>query len=159
MRKINILFIVLILLSSRSSFFAGDFKLLINYTEGEHSKDSWSKETTITIDDKVYSYTMEASGHIKPKNEDKNGTFTQDQFDKIKSFILENNLLKNDSLFDESTKYKSFERFTNTMIRIFSDTNQYVTRFNGDVINLEDKSLYKNSIGLINLILDFIKNE
>ncbi len=159
MYKFNLFFIISLFLIPCNYILAGDFKILINYTEGEHSKDSWSSETTIAIDKRDYSYTKEGSGHIKIKNEDKNGVFSEEQFNKINSFILDNNLLKNDSLFDESTKYKSYERFTNTMIKIFVDTNEYDIRFNGDILNLEDKPVYKNSMGLIKLILDYIKNE
>ena len=123
MKKINFLIFVITFCVCHFSH-AEDFKLLIKYLDGEHSKDSWSKEIAITIDKREYSYTMQSSGHIKPKSEVKNGTFTIDQYEKLRTYILDNNLLKSDSLFDESTKYSSFERFTNTEIEIFIDTAQ-----------------------------------
>ena len=159
MKRLILFFLLAFILYSGNNLYAGDFKILIKYLDGEHSKDSWSKESTITIDERDYSYTMNGSGHVKPQSEDKNGTFTGDQYQKIKTYILDKNLLKNDSLFDESTKYSSFERYTNTEIKIFVDTNVYTIRYNGDIQNLKDSLLYQNSIGLINLIMDFIKNE
>jgi hypothetical protein len=152
-------FFIMSLLISFHSLFAGDFKLLISYLDGEHSKDSWSKETTITVDERDYSYTMKGSGHIKPQNQDKNGTFTKEQYQQIRTYIPEHNLMKNDSLFDESTKYKGFERFTNTEIKIFIDTNSYTIRYNGDIEDLKNSLIYQNSMGLIDLVTDFIKNE
>ncbi len=159
MSRINLLFIIGLFLISCSHVIAGDFKITISYTEGEHSKDSWSSETTITIDKRDFSYTRESSGHTNLKHDDKNGAFTEEQYNKIKSYLFDNKILKNDSLFDESTKYKSYERFTNTVIKILIDTNEYDLKFNGDVLNLQDKTIYKNGIGLINLIMEFIKNE
>ncbi|MFI5145113.1 MAG: hypothetical protein ACHQJ4_05905 [Ignavibacteria bacterium] len=159
MKRLSIFFILAFIVYSGNNLYAGDFKLLIKYLDGEHSKDSWSKESTITVDERDYSYSMQGSGHVKPQSEDKNGTFSIDQYRKIRTYIADNNLLKNDSLFDESTKYKAFERFTNTEIKIFVDTNVYTIRYNGDIENLKDSALYRNSMGLINLVMDFIKNE
>lgn len=159
MKRFRLFFIFAVIVSSSNYIYAGDFKILIKYLDGEHSKDSWSKETTITIDERNYSYSMEGSGHVKPQSEDKNGTFTDDQYRQIRTFILDHNMLKNDSLFDEDTKYSSFERFTNTEIKIFIDTNSYTIRYNGNIQNLKNSPLYQNSSGLIELIMDFIKNE
>lgn len=159
MKRVSLIFIFAFIVYSGNNLYAGDFKILIKYLDGEHSKDSWSKESIITIDEREYSYSMQGSGHMKPQNEDKNGTFTKDQYQQIRTFILDHNMLKNDSLFDEDTKYSSFERFTNTEINIFLDTNVYTIRYNGDIQNLKNSVLYQNSMGLISLIMDFIKNE
>ena len=159
MKKLKIILILFLLLTCRSNLLSSEFKLLINYLEGEHSKDSWTKETTITIDDRAYSYGFTSSGHLKGKDENKNGVLTKEQFDKIKSYILDNNLLVNDSLFDKDEKYKAFERFTNIVITIYQDTSSTTIKMNGDIQNFENKTLYKNSMGLINLVINFIKGE
>jgi len=159
MKRLSLFLVLILLVFSGKNFYAGDFKILIKYLDGEHSKDSWSKESTITIDERDFSYSMQGSGHVKPQSEDKNGTFTGDQYRRIRKYVTDNNLLKNDSLFDEDTKYSAFERYTNTEIKIFVDTNVYTIRYNGDTQNLKNSILYQNCMGLIDLIMDFIKNE
>ena len=158
MRKI-IIILLFLFIAYPAKFIAGDFKVLINYLEGEHSKDSWTKETLITIDEKVYSYSLKTSGHLKVKDFDTNGVFTNEQFNKIKSQLLDKNLLVTDSLFDENEKYKAFERFTNIAITFYIDTSVYKIRINGDEQNFNDKQLYTNSKGFIDLITGFIRKD
>ena len=153
----KIIFIILIILCQ--NIYSADFKILINQTEGEHSKDSWTKETIITIDEKVFSYSLKGSGSHAPKDDNQNGAFTSEQYNKIRSFVTDNNLLVNDSLTDNDEKYKSYERFINTEIKIFVDTNTYSIKLNGDVLNFQDRTIYKNAMGLIDLITGFIKKE
>lgn len=157
MRKLPLITLFLCFVAGIS--YCGEMKISIYYLEGEHSKDSWSKETTISIDDRAYSYSVAGSGFHHAKNENKNGDFTKEQFEKIKSFVLDNNLLLSDSLFDKDEKYKSFERFTNIVITISLGSSQGLIKINGDVQNFENKTLYKNSTGLIDLVTGFIKGE
>ncbi len=156
MKRIKIFFALFIFFISYNQIISGDFKVLINYMEGEKSKDSWTKSTTITVDDYAYSYSSEGSGKIKNSNDNKNGSFTDEQLSKIKTFVLDYNLNTSDSLFDESTKYKGFERFTNAQILIYINNASSSIKFNGDIKVLEDKPLYKNAISFIELIKSFI---
>jgi hypothetical protein len=158
LKKLNFIFLLVFFICS-NSLYAANFKLLISYLEGEHSKDSWTRETTITVDEKVYSFSITGSGAHKSQDENKNGAFTTEQYNKIKSFIFDNNMLVNDSLTDDNSKYKAFERFTNIVIKIYIDTNAFSIRLNGDIENLQEQLIYKNAMGLINLATDFIKNE
>ena len=155
--KHKLFFILFISLLLSCKFCAADFKILVNFTEGEHSKDSWTKTTLITIDDNAYFYSISGSGHSNLKSDNKNGAFTDEQRDKIKTFVLDHNLNVNDSLFEEESKYKSYERFTNIAIDIWINNVSYRIRINGDITEFNDKPLYKNSMDLISLITDYIK--
>ena len=155
----NIKYIIILFVLLSTNLYSGDFKILINYLEGEKSKDSWTKETLITIDERVFSYSFKTSGYIKAKDFDTNGVFTDEQIKKIKSQLLEKNLLITDSLFDNNEKYKSYERFTNIAITFYIDTNVYKIRINGDEQNFTDNLLYKNSKGFIDLVTGLIRKD
>src|SRR6266511_2133766 len=84
--------------------FADSFILEISYTEGEKSKDSHSSTTTIKMTGSEISYAKSYSGHHAGKSESKTCIFSDSQTSDIQKFLSDNNLNKEDSLFDESAK-------------------------------------------------------
>ncbi len=127
-------------------------------TEGEHSKDSWSSSTSITIDGSQVAYAKSYSGYMRGHVEDvtKTCNFTDDQMTKIQALIKDKNFLKSDSLIDESEKYKSFERFVNLSMSLMMYETISKINVNGEVKVLQDKPLYINCYALINLIQEYI---
>jgi len=133
-------------------------RITISLTEGEHSKDSWSSETNISIDGSEIAYTKTYSGHrgTNQKDVSKTCTFTDQQMSDIQNYIKDKNLMRSDSLIDNEEKYKSFERFVNLSMFLAMWERISKINVNGDVSNLEDKDLYKNCYGLIDLITTYL---
>lgn len=151
-----ILFLSLFLFCS--STYADAFIIKISLTEGEKSKDSWTSETVISIDGSQIGYSKTYTGSAIGRNTDvtKTCTLTSDQVAQIQSLLKDKNLLKSDSLTDDESKYKSFERFINLSMTIAFAEKLAKINVNGDVSNLKDKDLYKNCYELINLIQGFV---
>jgi hypothetical protein len=139
-----------------SNAYADSFIIKINLTEGEHSKDNWSSETSISIDGSMFLYAKSYSGSAKGHSKDiaKNCTLTDDQVTQIQTLLKDKNLLKSDSLFDKDEKYKSFERFVNISMKISVWETLSKISVNGDANSLKDAELYKNCYALINLLND-----
>jgi|GEM_PF-3830094 len=156
MKKYLSILTILILGLFCSQSYADSFIIKINLTEGEHSKDSWSSETSISIDGSTFLYAKSYSGSAKGHSKDvaKNCTLTDDQVTQIQTLLKDKNLLKTDSLFDKDEKYKSFERFVNLTMRISVWEALSKISVNGDLSALSDSDLYKNCFALINLLND-----
>ncbi len=156
MKKFISVLTILILGLFCSQAYADSFIIKINLTEGEHSKDSWSSETSISIDGSTFLYAKSYSGSAKGHSKDvaKNCMLTDDQVTQIQTLLKDKNLLKTDSLFDKDEKYKSFERFVNfSMTASVWETLSRI-KINGDVDALKDADLYKNCYALIDLLND-----
>src|SRR5947208_1036338 len=113
----HIIFILLlsVLFIKCSVIHADAFLVSIAVTEGEKSKDSWSSNTSISISGNTLAYSKSFSGSRKHRNGsiDKTCTLTNEQVAAIQDLIKKGNLLVSDSIEDEDSKYKSFERFVN----------------------------------------------
>jgi len=154
MKKYLSILTILILGLFCSQSYADSFIIKINLTEGEHSKDSWSSETSISIDGSTFLYAKSYSGSAKGHSKDvaKNCTLTDDQVTQIQTLLKDKNLLKTDSLFDKDEKYKSFERFVNISMTISVWEALSKISVNGDADSLNEANLYKNCYALIDLL-------
>lgn len=137
-----------------------DFSIAVSYLAGEKSKDSHSTSEKYAISGSSVSYSVKYSGR-KGKNDidmDKVCEFTEQNIENIKKTIIAKELNVTDSLFQESSKTKSFEQYTNISIAISMDGNEYKIRINGDTSELKDSSLYKNSMYFITLLHKMVKD-
>lgn len=137
---------------------ADSFIVKIVCTDGERSKDSWAYTEYINISGNNVSYSKKHTGHMhgEPQDIEKSCTFTDEQIARIQKVINEKNLMTTDSLFDQSTKYKSFENFENLTIDIAWDEKISKIRMNGDLLELKDHDLYKNSHKLLELAISYV---
>ena len=152
MKTLIILISLLLVLTVSNITKADGFLLTISYTSGEHSKDSRSSVTSISIAGNDAAYSVKNSGFHSEPDKNKTCTLTDDQLSKIQGWITELGLEKNDSLIDESTKYKSYEVFANISILIKNQETPYKIKINGDVENLKDSPLYKNALSFISRV-------
>lgn len=152
--------ILIIFFISSAICFSQGLDLSISYTNGEKSKDSHTTVESIAIGGYDAAYSIKYSGHRGPEQNDDSKTcrFSKKNINAIKDFIVEKGLNKNDSLFDESTKYKSFEIFVNISTAMTIDGINYKIRINGDTAEIGGKDLYKNVIELINKIRKMIED-
>jgi len=139
---------------------ADAFIVRISLTEGEHSKDSWSCETSIVVEGSTVSYTKIYSGHRTKSQNDvsKSCNLTDDQVTAIQTFIKDKGMLRSDSLIDSSEKYKSYEQFVNASIFIAVWESISRISMNGDVSNLQYEPLYTNIYGLVDMIRGYAEN-
>lgn len=158
-RIINItLILAFVFLFIQRNVLGNDFKLNLTYLQGEKSRDSYTISTDISLDGNKVTYTKTSSGYIssKLKDENKSCIFTNARLDSIKNHIAGYKLNINDSLFDQSIKYKSYELFTNISLDLEIDGIITHLRINGDVSQFDKEPLYKNSIEFISYLLDMI---
>src|SRR5438552_10341841 len=115
MKKTIFIPLLLILFFKCFTIHADAFLVTIAITEGEKSKDSWSSNTSISISGNTIAYSKSYSGSRKHRNGnmDKTCTLTNEQVTAIQELIKKGNLLVSDSIEDEDSKYKSYERFVN----------------------------------------------
>jgi len=140
--------------------FCSDFNLTINYLNGEKSKDSFSSEERFLISNNNAAYSVKYSGqNDKNKFEkEKNCTFSEQDINKIKDTIINKRINITDSLFSESSKTKSFERYFNISIEFELDDVKTIIKINGDTDELEDTDLYQKTTFLISLIRKMIQD-
>ncbi len=137
-----------------------DMTISSSYLIGEKSKDSHSTSEKISINGTSVSYSVKYSGH-KGKNDidmDKSCEFTEQDLKNIRKTIETKSLNVTDSLFQENSKYKSFEVYTNISIAISMDGQEYKIRINGDTAEFKDSQLYKNSLYFITLLSKMAKD-
>lgn len=138
--------------------YSQDFLVAIYYLHGEKSKDSHSTEESFAITDNQVVYAVEYTGK-KGNNKDMNKicTFSEQDIKNIKQTITTKNLNVVDSLFQESSKTKNIEKYTNLDMVIKMDGNDYRIIINGDTKELEDSMLYKNSIFFITMLRKMVE--
>jgi hypothetical protein len=143
---------------SNHTIFSYEFYLKIYYLQGEKSKDSHSSEENITIKGNNVAYSIVFGGQRGENDIDmeKSCTFTKNNIENIKNTIILGELNVIDSLFEEDTKYKSFEQYCNIAIDIELGGNPYSIRINGDIEEFKNKNLYKNSLFLISMIKEML---
>jgi hypothetical protein len=156
MKRIAISLLIILFFGTVTKTFADSFILNISYTEGEKSKDSHSSTTSISMNGNEISYSKSYNGYKAGKSETKTCVFTDEQTSQIQEFLKQNNLNKDDSLFQKSSKYKSFEIFCNLTISLVMWENVSKIRVNGDRKEFNDEPLYKNSLKLIALIENYL---
>lgn len=150
------LFLILLVLQNQSQ----DFKLSLYYLDGEKSKDSHSTEEKISISGYDVKYSVKYSGHrTKSQNDtEKNCTFSEQVIAKIKTTIISKGLNSNQTLTDENSKSKSFERYCNIALDITMDGNNYKIRINGDIEEFKNNDLYKNCDYFAKLLRKLVKD-
>jgi len=138
---------------------AQDLNIAISYLHGEKSKDSHSTEESFAISNSAVAYSVKYSGR-KGKNQqdmDKTCTFSEQDLKNIKQTIETKGLNVNDSLFQESSKTKGYEVYTNINIAMNIDGQEFKIRINGDTAEFEDAALYKNSVFFITMLRKMIE--
>jgi len=152
MKKLIFSFFILFLFSSTA--LSQDLNIAITYLDGEKSKDSHSMEENYAISNSSVAYTVKYTGH-KGKGQEDNSkvcTFTEQDLKNIRKTIETKNLNVTDSLFQESSKTKSFEHYCNIVIDMDIDGQHYNIKINGDVKEFDDNNLYKNSVFFITML-------
>ena len=137
-----------------------ELSIAISYLEGEKSKDSHSSEETFAITGTNVFYSVKYTGH-KGKNDvdmEKTCEFTERDIKNIRKTIETKSLGVTDSLFQESSKSKSFEIYTNIVILISMDFKGYKIRINGDTDEFKDSKLYENSVYFITMLRKMVKD-
>lgn len=152
--------IVLIIIFLFASSAAQDLNIAISYLQGEKSKDSHSTDESFAISNTSVAYSVKYTGK-KGKNQqdmEKTCTFTEQDLINIRKTIETKGLNVNDSLFQESSKTKSFEVYTRINIAIVMDGQEYKININGDTKELEDSMLYKNSVFFITMLRKMVED-
>lgn len=152
--------IVLIIIFLSASSAAQDLNIAISYLQGEKSKDSHSTDESFAISNTSVAYSVKYTGK-KGKNQqdmEKTCTFTEQDLINIRKTIETKGLNVNDSLFQESSKTKSFEVYTRISIAIVMDGQEYKININGDTRELEDSMLYKNSVFFITMLRKMVED-
>lgn len=137
-----------------------DFKVKVYYLSGEKSKDSHSTTENISVDGSSVSYSIKYKGRKGNNQQDnrKECTFTEQNIENIKKTILLKDLNRSDSLYQESSKTKSLEYYSNISIDITMNGDYFRIRLNGDTNELEGTSLYDNSIFFIQFLRKMIQD-
>ncbi|MBE2226483.1 MAG: hypothetical protein IAE93_04050 [Ignavibacteria bacterium] len=133
---------------------AQDLNLAVNFLQGEKSKDSHSAEESFAISNSSMAYTVKYTGK-KGKNQqdmEKTCTFTEQDLKNIAKTIEAKGLNVNDSLFQESSKTKSYEVYTRINIAINMDGQEYKINISGDTKEFDEAVLYKNSVFFITML-------
>lgn len=150
--KISISIILLLLICRFSS--AQEWAFSISFVNGEKSKDSRATVENFTFGDSSLSYIVMFTGHRTKDQVDgeKKCKISKADSKMLLDFILTNNLNKNDSLFQKSSKTKSFEIYINIVIAIVIDNDLYKILINGDIIEFQENDLYKKVMQFIDLV-------
>lgn len=157
MKYLTSIVLTIIFLSAVSS--AQDLNIAISYLYGEKSKDSHSTEESYSISNTSVAYSVKYSGR-KGKNQvdmDKTCTFTEQDIINIRKTIETKGLNVNDSLYQQTSKTKSFEVYTRINIAINMDGQDYKININGDTIEFDDAALYKNSVFFITMLRKMVE--
>ena len=152
--------VVLAIIFFSASSAAQDLNIAISYLYGEKSKDSHASEESFAISNTSVAYSVKYSGR-KGKNQvdmDKTCTFTEQDMKNIRKTIESKELNVNDSLFQQSSKTKSYEVYTNINIAINMDGQEYKIKINGDTIEFDESKLYKNSVFFITMLRKMVED-
>ena len=152
--------IVLAIIFSSAASAAQDLNITISYLYGEKSKDSHSSEESFSISNTSVAYSVKYSGR-KGKNQqdmEKTCTFTEQDLKNIIKTIEAKGLNVNDSLYQQTSKTKSFEVFTRINIAINMDGQEYKINISGDTIEFDDAALYKNSVFFITMLRKMVED-
>lgn len=116
-------------------------------------------EESYAISNSSVAYSVKYKGRKSDKQEDKGKvcTFTEQDLKNIRQNIETKGLNVTDSLFQESTKTKGIEHYCNIVIDMDIDSQHYKIRINGDIKELEDKDLYKNSVFFITMLRKMVE--
>lgn len=139
---------------------AQDLNIAISYLYGEKSKDSHSTEESFAISNTSVAYSVKYTGR-KGKNQndiEKTCTFTEQDLKNITKTIEAKGLNVNDSLFQESSKTKSYEVYTRINIAIIMDGQEYKINISGDTKEFDDAVLYKNSVFFITMLRKIVED-
>ena len=158
MKYLSSVVLAIIFFSAASA--AQDLNIAISYLYGEKSKDSHAFEESFAISNTSVAYSVKYSGR-KGKNQvdmDKTCTFTEQDMKNIRKTIESKELNVNDSLFQQSSKTKSYEVYTNINIAINMDGQEYKIKINGDTIEFDESKLYKNSVFFITMLRKMVED-
>jgi len=157
MQLIKAKYLLTLLLFGTNLTLSSDFRLNLVYTEGESGKDSWSSTMTITIQRENLVYEKEYSGYVKEKKENKTGTLTEEQIDKIAALIVNGKLNNTDSLTDYTEKLSSnYNQYGIITLTIYLQGVTNTIKLEGDKKSLKDHPAYKSALDLIDLLKDYI---
>ena len=136
-----------------------DLSLAVFYLHGEKSKDNHSTEESIALSSGSLVYSVKFFGKSAENRSDENVVcdISENETEKIKNDIIQKGLNKNDSLFADLSKSKSYEVYCNINISISMDGYTFSTRVNGDVNELMDLELYKNTVSLVSKLRKLIR--
>jgi hypothetical protein len=154
--KISVKVLIFLFVMS-AGVYSQDFLVAISYLHGEKSKDSHSTEESFAITGDLAAYSVEYKGRIKKEDNSKTCNFTEQDIKNIKQTIETKNLNVVDSLYQESSKTQSYERYINLEMVIKMDGGDYRIKINGDIKEFEDKMLYKNSIFFITMLRKMVE--
>jgi hypothetical protein len=151
---LKILIFISLFLLICSHIIAQEWAVSISYINGEKSKDSHATIENFSFGDSSLSYIVAYTGHRTKDqvNQEKKCKISKAESKTLLDFILTNGLNKNDSLFQESSKTKSFEIFNNIVIAIVIDNTLYKIIINGDIVEFKDNELYTKVIQFIDLV-------
>lgn len=156
----NLTGIILAILFFSGVSFSQDLNIAISYLYGEKSKDSHSTEESFAISNTSVAYSVKYTGR-KGKNQndmEKTCTFTEQDLKNITKTIEAKGLNVNDSLFQESSKTKSYEVYTRINIAIIMDGREYKINISGDTKEFDDAVLYKNSVFFITMLRKMVED-
>ena len=158
MKYITGIVLAIVIFSAVSA--AQDLNIAISYLYGEKSKDSHASEESFAISNTNVAYSVKYSGR-KGKNEqdmEKTCTFTEQDLKNIRKTIETKGLNVNDSLFQESSKTKSYEVYTRINIAINMDGKEYKINISGDTKEFDEAVLYKNSVFFITMLRKMVED-
>ena len=159
MKKLVLLLSFFLMLLSAQKTAAQIFSLLVSHTSSERSKDSHSTTETFNLTGKNLSYTVTYSGRKGPnqKDEEKKCVLTDEQVNKISATLQEKKLNVTDSLINNLTGMEA--PYTAETITITVTKGNKITkiRVKGTSAQVSNKTVYSNSLYLINMISRMLK--
>ena len=155
----NYFFLVLFFAAGKKSYSQKPF-LTIYHADSEKSKDSHSTIENISLTGTTVVYTVKYSGRRGPdqKDETKNCLLSNEQIANIRKAINDKKLNSTDSLIVKALPDESYLISTAITITFTDGKKISKTKVKGNPYALTGKPLYKNSLYLLNMIQEMLKN-
>ncbi|MCC6865163.1 MAG: hypothetical protein IT280_03280 [Ignavibacteria bacterium] len=150
----KLLLVFSLLLFSSVFIYTQELNLAVTYLAGERSRDSHSMNESYAINNTSVSYSVQYTGRKSKNQEDisKTCTFSEQDIKNIIQTIESKKLNVNDSLSIKILQTNDIEKYCNIVIDIEIDSQKYNIKINGDVKELDDTELYKNSLFFITML-------
>lgn len=160
MRK-NYRFILLVLFLGSGKIGLAQQPFLTIYSSlSEKSKDSHSTVENISLTGNTAVYTVKYTGRKGPdqRDEKKECVFSNEQANNIRKAINDRKLNITDSLVSNALAYESYRTATTIIISFTNRNKTTKTKVKGDPVEFADKPLYKNSVYLLYLVKQILKD-
>lgn len=137
--------------------YANGFSMTLIIEQVEHSKDSYSSEEVMKIEQDVLNYSIKHFGKRSPLDLDyeKKCSLSEENETTIKNFLKDNSLNVNDSIIDKSN---SIGNYVNISVGMWLDGVNSNLLMQGEINNIAETIYYYRIIKLYNLLKEYIND-